>query len=272
MAERDDDTTRAERLERYLEALLGGRRPSPDQVADRDEAEMARLAAELSATASPEAAQPDPAFLEQLRLRMRQADQGVEHVQVPPPVRADAGAAAHSPATERGRLRLSRRDLFGAAAGAAVGLAAGAAGLAALRGVLEGDESGWEEIDLVDGPAEWVSVARVADLPEGAVVPFSTAAFNGFVLNDGGEIRALSASCTHLGCQLQYRPSWPDLRCPCHNASFNLRGWLANGPIKWQQGGPYLGDEEAYPLELPPLARPKVTVVDGEILIWTARI
>jgi nitrite reductase/ring-hydroxylating ferredoxin subunit len=92
------------------------------------------------------------------------------------------------------------------------------------------------------------------------------------VLNDGREIRALSASCTDLGCQLEYRPNWPDLRCPCHNASFNLRGWLANGPTKWQQGGPYRGDEEAYPIELPPLARPKVKVADGQILVWTARI
>jgi nitrite reductase/ring-hydroxylating ferredoxin subunit len=70
---------------------------------------------------------------------------------------------------------------------------------------------------------------------------------------------------------VQYRPSWRDLRCPCHGASFNLRGWLANGRNRWREEGPYRGDEEAYPVELPPLARPKVKVAGGRILVWTAR-
>ena len=46
---------RAERFDRYLDALLAGGRPSPDDVSDRDEAEMARLAAELSAAGEPAA-------------------------------------------------------------------------------------------------------------------------------------------------------------------------------------------------------------------------
>jgi len=276
MAERHEEG-RAERFERFLDALLTDGRPSPDDVADRDEAEMARLAAELSAaTASdaPGGAAPDPAFLDQLRMRMRQADQGVANVQVPLPVRRDARGAVPEPSVARGRLRLTRRELLGAGLGAAAGLAAGAAGLAALRQALDGasSESGWREADLVAGPGEWVPVAMEADLPEGAVVRFSTLAFDGFVVNDAGEIRALSASCTHLGCQLQYRPSWRDLRCPCHGASFNLRGWLANGRERWQEEGPYRGDEAAYPIELPPLARPKVKVAGGRVLVWTAQV
>jgi nitrite reductase/ring-hydroxylating ferredoxin subunit len=264
---------RAERFERYLDALLTDGRPSPDDVGDRDEAEMARLAAELSAATAPDApgaTAPDPAFLDQLRLLMRQADQGVANVQVPLPVRRGAGQAAE-PLGRRGRMRLTRRELLGAGLGAAAGLAAGAAGLAALREVLDGN-SGWSEADLVAGAGEWVAVAAEADLPEGAVIRFSTRAFDGFVVNDAGEIRALSASCTHLGCQLQYRPTWRDLRCPCHDASFNLRGWLANGRERWQEEGPYRGDEEAYPIALPPLARPKVKVANGQILVWAALV
>ena len=260
----------AERFEQYLDALLTGGRPSPDDVANRDEAEMARLAAELAAAAHPDDAAPNPAFVEQLRLRVRQADQGVENVQVPPPVRV-RDASSHPPADgSRGRLRLTRRELFGAAAVAAAGIAAGAAGMTVLRGALEGEPEWWES-DLVAGPGRWVPVASESDLPIGAVIRFTTPAFDGFVVNDGGEIRALSASCTHLGCQLQYRAEWPDLRCPCHGASFNLRGWLANGPDKWRQEGPYRGDDEAYPVELAPLARPKVRVADGQVLVFTAR-
>ena len=272
MAEQREEG-RAERFERFLDALLSDGRPSPDDVADRDEAEMARLAAELTAATAPDvpgASTPDPAFMDQLRLRMRQADQGVANVQVPLPVRRDAGGTAAEPSEARGRLRMTRRELFGAGLGAAAGLAAGAAGLAALRQALDAN-SGWTEADLVAGPGEWVAVATQAELPAGAVVRFSTRAFDGFVINDAGEIRALSASCTHLGCQLQYRPSWRDLRCPCHGASFNLRGWLANGRERWQEEGPYRGDETAYPIALPPLARPKVKVAGGRILVWTAR-
>ena len=54
-------------------------------------------------------------------------------------------------------------------------------------------------------------------------------------------------------------------------ASFNLRGWLANGRESWRAEGPYPGDEEAYPVELPPLARPKVKVAEGRVFVWTAR-
>ena len=48
---------------------------------------MARLAAELSAAAEPEHGTPDPAFIEQLRMRMRQADEGIAAVLEPLPVR-----------------------------------------------------------------------------------------------------------------------------------------------------------------------------------------
>ena len=99
---------------------------------------------------------------------------------------------------------------------------------------------------------------------------FSTAAFDGFVVNDAGEVRALSSVCTHMGCTLQYRPEWQDLRCPCHDASFNLAGRLANGRRAWREA-PYRGDARAYPIELPDLVRPQVKVEDGAILVWTAQ-
>ena len=61
---------------------------------------MARLAAELSAAADPGEGEPDPAFLDQLRLRMRHADQGIATVQEPLPLRPSGSprAASASPA------------------------------------------------------------------------------------------------------------------------------------------------------------------------------
>jgi nitrite reductase/ring-hydroxylating ferredoxin subunit len=246
---------RSDAFARYLDALLDGTRPAPGEVVE-EEGPMARLAAELAAAGDPRHGDPDPAFVEQLRLRMRDADAGINAVH-------DA-----APPIPIHRVRVSRRDLLRVGLGAAAGLAAGAAGLSILRPP--------NRVALVDpgrglvANGEWVAVATLADLPAGAAVRFSTAAFDGYVVNDAGTIRALSSVCTHMGCTLTYRPEWWDLRCPCHGASFDLSGHLANGSAGWSASG-YAGDSQVYPLDLPPLVRPKVKVKGATVLVWTAR-
>ncbi len=130
---------------------------------------------------------------------------------------------------------------------------------------------GSDDQPLVSGEGFWAEVARVDDVPEGTAVRFSTAAFDGFVVNDAGTIRALSSVCTHMGCTLHFRPDWEDLRCPCHGASFDLAGRLANGRRAWRSDGAYRGDARAYPIDLPDLVRPEVKVEDDRILVWTAQ-
>lgn len=264
MADHDRHDPAADRFEGYLDALLGEGRPSPDDVADRDEAEMARVAAELAASAR--GAAPDPAFVEQLRRRMRQADTGIAAVRTAPPVRSAASAQA---AGTR-RWTLSRRDVLRAGIGAAAGLAAGLVGIS-LRERTDGPPADTDSAPLVAGEGFWAEVATVNDVPVGSAMRFSTAAFDGFIVNDEGTIRALSSVCTHMGCTLHYRPDWQDLRCPCHGASFDLAGRLANGRSRWRQTGGYRGDATAYPLELPDLVRPRVKVEDDRIMVWTAQ-
>ena len=264
----DELDPRAERFERYLDALLGGERPSPEDVASGDEAEMARLAAEMAGAVPPESSAPDPAFIEQLRLRMRAADEGVAAVQVPPPVRARQPEVLAEP-VGRSSWRLTRRQVLQGGLGAAAGLAAGLIGVS-VAGRREDAPALGGDADLVSGDGFWVEVARVDELPPGSALRFSTAAFDGFVVNDGGEVRALSSVCTHMGCTLQYRPEWQDLRCPCHDASFDLAGRLANGRRAWREA-PYRGDARAYPIELPDLVRPRVKVENGVVLVWTAQ-
>lgn len=261
----DERDPRAERFERYLDALLAGGRPSPEDVESGDEAEMARLAAEIAGAVRDDSAEPDPAFVEQLRLRMRAADAGLETVQVPPPVRDRVvEPAGHRP------WRLTRRQLLQGGIGAAAGLAAGLIGVSiAPKPSTDGPTLGGDD-DLVAGEGFWVEVAKLEELPPGSAARFSTAAFEGFVVNDAGEVRALSSVCTHMGCTLHYRPEWQDLRCPCHGASFDLAGRLANGRSTWREN-PYPGDARAYPIELPNLVRPRVKVADGAILVWTAQ-
>lgn len=261
----EPDEAAAERFERYVDAVLRDGRPSPDDIADGDEAEMARLAAELRAAADPGAATPDPAFMDQMRRLMRQADSGVEAVREQLPIRR---GAADEPSR---RVRVTRRQLLRAGLVAGAGLAAGAVGATVLRPALPGTTFTGGD-DPVGDTGFWAPVAAVADVPTGTAVRFTTPAFEGFVVNDGGEIRALSAICTHMGCSLHFRPEWQDLRCACHSASFDLTGVLANSRARWRVTGGYPGDARAYPLELPPLARPRVKVEDDQILVWTAQI
>jgi len=260
----------ADRFDDYLEALLGAGRPSPESVTDRDEAEMARLAAELAATMVPAGgAQPDPAFVEQLRRRMQEADAGIAAVREPLPVRERPTAEPGG----RSRWRLSRRELLQAGVGAAAGLAAGVVGLSLRdRGVTTPNPGdGTTDGPLVGGEGFWAEIASVSELPPGSAFRFSTVAFDGFVVNDAGEIRALSSVCTHMQCTLQFRPDWQDLRCPCHGASFDLQGRLANSRGRWRSEGAYAGDAQAYPIDLPDLVKPRVKVESDRIFVWTAQ-
>lgn len=46
----------------------------------------------------------------------------------------------------------------------------------------------------------------------------------------GGELRAFSATCTHLGCIVQYRADLGQIWCACHNGHFDLNGTNIAGP------------------------------------------
>ncbi len=47
----------------------------------------------------------------------------------------------------------------------------------------------------------------------------------------GGEVRAFSQKCTHLGCVVYYAPSEQQLECPCHEGFFDAdTGEVVAGP------------------------------------------
>ena len=45
-----------------------------------------------------------------------------------------------------------------------------------------------------------------------------------------GQLKAFTATCTHLGCIVQYRPDLAQIWCACHNGHFNLNGKNVEGP------------------------------------------
>jgi cytochrome b6-f complex iron-sulfur subunit len=50
------------------------------------------------------------------------------------------------------------------------------------------------------------------------------------VRTPAGDLRAFSATCTHLHCTVQYRPDISQIWCACHNGHFDLNGLNVAGP------------------------------------------
>ena len=50
------------------------------------------------------------------------------------------------------------------------------------------------------------------------------------ILNSDGTYRALSATCTHLGCLTVWKPELGIIACPCHGSKFKRDGTKIAGP------------------------------------------
>lgn len=192
-------------VDRYVERLLGGRRPKPFAPSQED-LEITRAAIELLA-ASPDAAGPREDFVQDLQRRIAALDTTAE------------------PATPRPAIRRApgRRRFLAATALAATGTAAGAAVDHALTGRTPGD-SGAGDSEITPTHGTWQNVAASADVSEGAVLSFDLGTVTGFLRRTSGRVRAVSGICTHQACRLALSPARDTLACPCHGATFALTG------------------------------------------------
>jgi Rieske Fe-S protein len=50
------------------------------------------------------------------------------------------------------------------------------------------------------------------------------------IRTSSGEYRAMSATCTHLSCTVQYRDDLRQVWCACHNGKYDLNGRNISGP------------------------------------------
>jgi Rieske Fe-S protein len=50
------------------------------------------------------------------------------------------------------------------------------------------------------------------------------------VKSEDGQYNALSATCTHLGCIVQYKQDTKQIWCACHNGIYDLSGKNISGP------------------------------------------
>lgn len=180
---------------RYVEDLLAGRKPRPFKASE-DEAAEVRAAILLTR----DEGEPSEAFVEGLRDRLA------------------SELAEEKPAG-------NRRRFVKATAAAAAGAAVVGAGIDHL--LVSQTAAAPPEQNLVPDNGEWRAVAASKDLPDGSVQPFDLGSVAGFLRRSGGEVSAVSAICTHLGCRLRLDAPERKLNCPCHRTSFNVDGSLA---------------------------------------------
>ena len=75
-----------------------------------------------------------------------------------------------------------------------------------------------------------VSVASTVDLPPGKGQVYSVNNKPVIVINTTDGYKALSATCTHLGCIVFWAEQKKVIACPCHAAFFTTNGDVISGP------------------------------------------
>jgi cytochrome b6-f complex iron-sulfur subunit len=190
----------ADRVARFVDDLLHGRRPRRF-VASQEEAQAMTAAAGLVA-GRVGADIPDKAVLDRIHGKLSAA--------------LDESAVVDLRPTRRTWLR----TLGTAAAAVVVGV-----GLdeVASRARPADTSSGVATVLMPDN-GTWRPVAAVTQLPAGHAMPVSTGSIDAVVVNDGGNISAVSGICTHLGCKLQPDDANRKLDCPCHQTAFSWSG------------------------------------------------
>ena len=81
----------------------------------------------------------------------------------------------------------------------------------------------------------FVEVAKVGDVPPGRMKQVAVGNEWVVLLNVGGEIIAISDTCTHAGCSLSEDGSVQGdvMECSCHGSQFNIRtGVVVSGPAE----------------------------------------
>ena len=126
------------------------------------------------------------------------------------------------PLTSAGEDEVTRREFVRFLVLTSGGFAAGNVGIAlwsSLRSINEG-----EARPIVD----------LAAVPEGKAYLFDypTKADPAILVHlPGGELRAFSQKCTHLGCVVYYQADKGEMECPCHEGFFDARtGAVRSGP------------------------------------------
>ncbi len=84
---------------------------------------------------------------------------------------------------------------------------------------------------VADVGGDAVLAAKISDLKPNTAKTFRFGTRPGLLVEIApGEYHAMSATCTHLGCTVQYRPDLREIWCACHNGMYDLNGRNVSGP------------------------------------------
>ncbi len=139
------------------------------------------------------------------------------------------------PSTSDFPLRPERRRALAVLVNSFVALIGGALsallGVFALRPAAAASRERWVRAGPVDDLATDAPVTRILTVPRADGWYRERAQQTVFLMLDGTEnVRALSATCTHLGCQVRWDTETKRFRCPCHGGVYDARGKVVGGP------------------------------------------
>jgi len=84
---------------------------------------------------------------------------------------------------------------------------------------------------VVDLGGDEIVAAQLSEMKPNSAKIFRFGSRPGLLIrNSDGTYRALSATCTHLGCTVQYRSDLRQIWCACHNGIYDLNGRNVSGP------------------------------------------
>ena len=84
---------------------------------------------------------------------------------------------------------------------------------------------------VIEAQQNSVVAAKVSEIPANTGKIFKFGSKPGILIRtEKGDLKAFSASCTHLDCIVQYQPDKKDILCACHNGVYDLTGKNVAGP------------------------------------------
>ena len=242
-------------LEHYIEELQAGHVAHPPAELTPSQASIYRMAA-LFRSSLPEANEPRPEFAADLLARL---EQELQKPQQP----HQSGQSTPVPRAKR-RFGLSRRAMLSSGAAIAASLVVGIGGGAMIEHAVEsanaspqgpvatGTPANTWQPPLVPSniPTVWHQVTSLAALGNNAI-SFAAGGVVGYVIRDkagnsdstDGDIIAMSAACTHMGCIVQWQSSDRKFHCPCHGGLFTEDGGVdtnTSAPIRYLRALPRL--------------------------------
>ena len=103
-------------------------------------------------------------------------------------------------------------------------------GVFTLRPAAATSRERWVRAGPLDDLTSDSPVTRVLTVPRADGWYRERAQQTVFLILDGDKVRALSATCTHLGCQVRWDAKSKHFRCPCHGGVYDPSGKVVDGP------------------------------------------